>query len=303
MTAALILGLASPVVCAQLSTSILPARLAQGSPILIQVKATARLVALSGEWMGKRIYFAEENPKPGAGTGASKGFSKNSPTIWFAFAGVALDTPVGSYTLKLTGKDAKGTEVSGSEIVRVEASHYTTVELKVAKEFTQPDETTQKRIAEDQKLKHEVFERADHGPDTPLRLWQGSFVAPIPNTASDGFGTRRVFNGELQSQHQGLDFHAATGTPVHAANGGKVVLARSLFFEGNCVAIDHGEGLLTIYMHLSELKVKAGQSVQLGEVVGLSGATGRATGPHLHMGVRWQGVYLDPAQLLTLKLP
>jgi murein DD-endopeptidase MepM/ murein hydrolase activator NlpD len=90
---------------------------------------------------------------------------------------------------------------------------------------------------------------------------------------------------------------------VNAINSGTVILAQPLYFEGNCVTIDHGQGLLSLYLHLSELKVKAGDKVERNQEIGLSGATGRATGPHLHIAVRWQGIYLDPAALLTLNLP
>lgn len=86
-------------------------------------------------------------------------------------------------------------------------------------------------------------------------------------------------------------------------NSGTVLLARPLYFEGNCVVLDHGQGLLSIYMHLSEIKVNEGDAVKRGQVVGLSGGTGRATGPHLHVAVRWQGTYLDPARLMRLNLP
>jgi murein DD-endopeptidase MepM/ murein hydrolase activator NlpD len=86
-------------------------------------------------------------------------------------------------------------------------------------------------------------------------------------------------------------------------NSGTVILARPLFFEGNCVVLDHGQGLLTLYLHLSEIKVKEGEQVRKGQEIGLSGGTGRATGPHLHLAVRWQGTYLDPQTLLSLRLP
>jgi murein DD-endopeptidase MepM/ murein hydrolase activator NlpD len=94
-----------------------------------------------------------------------------------------------------------------------------------------------------------------------------------------------------------------TGTPVAAVNRGTVILARLLFFEGNCVVIDHGQGLLTLYLHLSEIHVKEGEPVAKGDDIGLSGGTGRATGPHLHLAVRWQGIYLDPSALLSLRMP
>ena len=103
--------------------------------------------------------------------------------------------------------------------------------------------------------------------------------------------------------HQGLDFAVPKGTPVSATNAGTVLLASPLYFEGNCVVLDHGQGLLTLYLHLSEIKVKPGERVQGGQEIGLSGGTGRATGPHLHLAVRWEGVYLNPATLLSLKLP
>jgi len=120
---------------------------------------------------------------------------------------------------------------------------------------------------------------------------------------SDVFGTSRTFNGKVQSVHQGLDYAVPEGTPVAAVNSGTVLLAAPLFFEGNCVVLDHGQGLLTLYMHLSKIEVKEGERVTGGQKIGLSGGTGRATGPHLHVAVRWQGVYLDPAILLTLQLP
>src|SRR5258707_14126637 len=114
---------------------------------------------------------------------------------------------------------------------------------------------------------------------------------------------RRTFNGKVQSMHQGLDYAIPQGTPVSASNAGTVLLASPLYFEGNCVVLDHGQGLLTLYLHLSEIKVKAGERVESGQEIGLSGGTGRATGPHLHMAVRWGGAYLNPPTLLTLKLP
>jgi len=133
-------------------------------------------------------------------------------------------------------------------------------------------------------------------------LWSGNFRAPVTAAPTDSFGTRRMFNGTLASVHKGMDFRAAMGTPVRAGNSGVVVLARPLYFEGNCVVIDHGLGLYTISMHLSRIDVKEGQHVSLGERIGLSGATGRVTGPHLHWAVRWQDAYLDPAKLLKMNL-
>ena len=116
-------------------------------------------------------------------------------------------------------------------------------------------------------------------------------------------GTRRVFNGKTKSVHEGLDYAVPQGTPIHALNAGTVLLAEPLYFEGNCIVIDHGQGLLTLYLHLSEFKVKSDEHVDADRKIGLSGGTGRATGPHLHVAVRWQGVYLDPGKLLRMRSP
>jgi len=102
--------------------------------------------------------------------------------------------------------------------------------------------------------------------------------------------------------HRGVDFRAPEGTPVHASNAGEVVLARELYYEGNCVVIDHGLGFMTLYMHLSKFEVTEGDHVGKDQTIALSGGTGRVTGPHLHMAVRWNGEYLDPLKLLALKL-
>jgi murein DD-endopeptidase MepM/ murein hydrolase activator NlpD len=168
----------------------------------------------------------------------------------------------------------------------------------VPKQYTEPSAEQLQKIDQDKALKEHAFARV-----TSEREWAGSFRSPAKAEISDVFGTSRTFNGRVQSVHQGLDYAVPEGTPVTALNRGTVLLAQPLFFEGNCVVLDHGQGLLTLYMHLSKVEVKEGERVTGGEKIGLSGGTGRATGPHLHVAVRWQGVYLNPATLLSLKLP
>ena len=172
------------------------------------------------------------------------------------------------------------------------------VPLKVPGQYTAPSPEDQRQIEQDKETKAEVFKTVSAG-----REWKGSFTPPVNAEISDVFGVERVFNGSVQSTHQGLDFRVPSGTSVAAVNSGRVILARPLFFEGNCVVIDHGQGLLTLYLHLSKFSVKEGDDVSKGQPIGLSGGTGRATGPHLHLAVRWQGVYLNPQVLLKLNLP
>jgi murein DD-endopeptidase MepM/ murein hydrolase activator NlpD len=182
--------------------------------------------------------------------------------------------------------------------VPVSEAQYPTTAIKVAPQYVEPPKQIEPRIAEEQALKKQIF-----SVTSPEELWSGAFEKPAHAQVSGVFGSARTFNGVKRNQHTGLDFRVSTGTPVVAANSGTVILARNLYFEGNCVAIDHGQGLVTLYLHLSEFKVKEGDKVKRGEVVGLSGGTGRATAPHLHFAVRWQGMYLNPATLLELTPP
>ena len=175
---------------------------------------------------------------------------------------------------------------------------YKTTTLHVEEKYVQPDAATQQRIAADKAVKDAAFAHLISQP-----LWQGSFRSPVPFAPTDSFGTRRMFNGQLASIHRGTDFHAPSGTPVVAANDGVVIIAQGMFYEGNLVVIDHGQQFSTLYMHLSKIEVKAGEHVTKGQRLGLSGATGRVTGPHLHLAARWQGEYVDPAVLLRLPLP
>ncbi len=121
-------------------------------------------------------------------------------------------------------------------------------------------------------------------------------IDPLPEFRS--FGSRRVLNGEPKNPHSGVDLSAPTGTPVRAAAAGTVVLTGTHYFSGNSVFVDHGDDLITMYFHLDHIDVKQGDTIDRGQTVGTVGSTGRATGPHLHFGVRWHGARIDPAVLL-----
>jgi murein DD-endopeptidase MepM/ murein hydrolase activator NlpD len=259
-----------------------PEQLVNGSPVVMEVVPPVRLTALSAKWLEHDVLFSYD---PATKT-------------WYGMAGVSLETRPGTYALVLQGKTSKAAEITFSQNIKVQAAKYPSIAVTVAKRFTEPSKEQLQRIQQDKAVKHDVFEHTD-----PEREWSGKFLRPVEVPVSDVFGTRRTFNGKVQSMHQGLDFAAPTGTPVLAANSGTILLAGPLYFEGNCVVIDHGQGLLTLYLHLSEVRVKPGERIARGQQIGLSGGTGRATGPHLHLAVRWQGVYLNPATLLTLKLP
>ena len=267
-----------------------PARLVNGMPVLFRVTTPKPVLTLSGNWLGHEIAFSFDA----------------SHKSWFALAGASLETKPGAYPIQLHGETLAGQSAGSPEgqaitfemKIRVERQRYPRVQLKVPGRYTAPSPEDLRQIEQDKETKAQIFETVSAD-----REWKGSFAAPVNAEISDVFGVQRVFNGSVQSTHQGLDFRVPSGTPVAAVNSGRVILARPLFFEGNCVVIDHGQGLLTLYLHLSTFSVKEGDDVNKGQPIGLSGGTGRATGPHLHLAARWQGVYLNPQVLLKLRLP
>jgi murein DD-endopeptidase MepM/ murein hydrolase activator NlpD len=261
----------------QAAVSFTPGLIVAGSPELVVVTAPS-ITKLEGEWLGRKLEFFQSKQK------------------WIALAGVDVEAKTGTFTVHITAETDKGS-LDLSQTVEVHPAHYRTGTLSVAPKFVEPGPEELKEINIDKEIKEKVF-----ATSAPEPLWHGSFQMPVHSPPTDSFGTRRTFNGELASIHKGMDFRAPSGTVVRASNSGVVVLARHLYFEGNCVIVDHGFGLYTLSMHFSRIDVHEGQHVKTGDRLGLSGATGRVTGPHLHWAVRWEGAYLDPAKLLKLNL-
>jgi murein DD-endopeptidase MepM/ murein hydrolase activator NlpD len=272
----------SNVKAADLSVHWQPTVPVNGSPIIFRVTSSQRLTTLSGKWLGHELFFA----------------SDSNGKVWYGFAGASLETRPGKYALESNGMTSSNKEISFERQITIGKGHYHSIVASVPKQYTEPNPEQLQKIGQDKTLKEHAFAHV-----TPEREWAGSFRPPVKAQISDVFGTSRTFNGKVQSVHQGLDYAVPEGTPVAAINAGTVLLAQPLFFEGNCVVLDHGQGLLTLYMHLSKIEVKEGEHVATGQTIGMSGGTGRATGPHLHVAVRWQGVYLNPATLLSLEMP
>jgi murein DD-endopeptidase MepM/ murein hydrolase activator NlpD len=273
--------LIAPLHAAPTEVSLTPSIVIAGAPELLRINAPDA-TSIDGEWLGRKLQF----------------FPTPDHRTWMALAGVDVEAAAGSSTFQIHIHLANNTAHDLTQAVDIHPAHYRTGVLNVPPKFVSPGPDEQQQIEADSKLKERIFAAtADHP------LWSGTFRAPVHAPPTDSFGTRRTFNGTLASIHKGMDFRAPMGTTVRAGNSGVVVLARPLYYEGNCVVLDHGLGLYTVSMHFSRIDVHEGQLVHAGDPLGLSGATGRVTGPHLHWAVRWRGAYLDPAKLLRLNLP
>ncbi len=215
---------------------------------------------------------------------------------WLSVIGIDLDLTAGEYPLEATLRYEDGRVEMRSDVVHVSGKAFPTTELTVAPGYVELSPENQERAARDSSEINAIYSTL-----TPQAYWVQPFQVPIPGTTGGrNFGHRRVFNGEPRAPHSGADLTAATGAEIRAVNAGRVVLAKDLFFSGNAVFIDHGLGVYSVYLHLSKIDVAEGDIVDKGQTVGLVGATGRVTGPHLHWGFRIQNARIDPFSLTRL---
>jgi murein DD-endopeptidase MepM/ murein hydrolase activator NlpD len=172
--------------------------------------------------------------------------------------------------------------------------------LKVDPKFTRAmDSLTEARVERENELARGVGHKAQETP----QLWTLPFLRPRPSRVTSLFGTGRVFNGRVSSSHLGIDYRGALGEPIYAANRGVVALVAEFFLAGNVVYVDHGNGIVTGYFHMSQQLVAVGDTVERGQQIGLVGSTGRVTGPHLHWSARFGALTIDPGDLLSLGPP
>ncbi len=215
-----------------------------------------------------------------------------------AIVGIDLEW-AGRRLLRLEGKDRQGRLRVRKWTIRIRPRRFALQRLTLPQHMVDLDPETTARVAEETGRLNDLWKSV-----APARYWHGHFLSPVVSAAApEGFGLRRIINERPRSPHSGADYQAPTGSVVRASNAGRVALAEEQFFGGKAVVLDHGLGVYTIYFHLEGFLVKAGDKVQKGQEIGRVGATGRATGPHLHFGVRLQGARIDPAALLRLSLP
>jgi murein DD-endopeptidase MepM/ murein hydrolase activator NlpD len=213
---------------------------------------------------------------------------------WRGLIGIDLDVRPGSYAATIEATDGER-HVHATYALKVLPRRFPVRALKVDPALvTPPPEQEARVVREAAELEH-LWRQS-----SPERLWHGPFVPPVASTAASRFGSRSIFNGQPRSPHAGADFPSPTGAPIAAPNAGRVVLARSMYFSGNTVILDHGLGLYSLLAHLSVIGVQEGDRVEAGQVIGKVGATGRVTGPHLHWGVRAGGARVDPLAVLAV---
>ena len=251
----------------------------QGSLFRVRVSGVPAGMRLTGRFAGQPLHFT----------------TTTESTSTETFAAIPID---GDRSLGLVLHCATGTR-DDSLIAQVEArsANYPIDHLTVAPQFAKPpDSATAERIKRETERAQDVARNAHTTP----RLWSEPFVLPRQSRITSGFGHGREYNGAVTSRHMGTDFAGTTGAPVRAANRGVVRIVDAFFYGGNVVYLDHGAGLTSAYLHLSQQAVTAGDTVARGQVIGRVGATGRVTGPHLHLIVRYGSVTVDPMSLFAI---
>jgi murein DD-endopeptidase MepM/ murein hydrolase activator NlpD len=257
----------------------------QGSLLLLELRGGKPLTAVTATWTDKEIPFWQAHAT-----------AEKESSRWRAFLGLDLEQAAGEYKLVVSAKSAAGDAVTCGATIAVRAGKFATEKLKVAPNFVEPNPAQLAKAHDDSEKLHEIFDTV-----TPEKFWTGRFRVPLDGVNTGGnFGKRRVLNGQPSSPHTGVDFPSPTGTLVHAAQRGRVVLAEPLYFSGNTVVIDHGWGVYTLYGHFSEIAVKPGEMVDAGAILGKVGATGRVTGPHLHWGLTVNRAKVNALQIVAL---
>ena len=254
-----------------------PAAVRQGDIITVKVNGPAGLTLLKGEFKNSPVFFDKK------GTGEFTGL-----------IGIDMTLSPGKHHLFLEG-NLNGKEIKDNIPFYVEGRKYAVEKLTFPGKLVELDKETEERAEREAAILKSLWKEA-----SSERLWSEAFSLPVDGNTKPNFGRRRILNGKEKSPHNGIDISAPEGKAVVSPNGGKVVLVGNHFFGGNTVVIDHGQGLFTAYLHLSEVLRREGEIVEKGEPIGKVGETGRSKGPHLHWSARLHEARVDPLKLLDL---
>ncbi|TIH13551.1 M23 family metallopeptidase [Marinifilum sp. JC120] len=251
-----------------------------GQPFLVQISSTQKLNQLQVYWNGKTI-------TPTITT-------NNDESHALVLLGTSLRTEPADMPLEIQAI-TQGIKHNLNRIIHIEPHKYQGEKLSVAPKMITPPEKELKRIKAEREKALKAIRTV-----SAERMWEIPFVLPVKGKKLSRFGLYRTFNGKIKRRHKGLDFRAYLGTPIKSIAAGKVILVGNFYYAGNCVFIDHGNGVVSNSIHMSTVLVKEGDLIKPGQKIGLSGATGRATGAHLHLSVYVQGLSIDPEPLFTL---
>lgn len=255
-----------------------PARAARGDAIRVQASGDGPARPVTVFWLEREHIMAAQP----SGSGWQAEFLLPVP----------LDSGAKSLVLKARTQDGRQAEAR----VALFDKKRPVQALRVDKKYVDPPAAVQERIRKDREKAGKALDNY-----SPERLWTAPFARPVPGGVSSKFGLKRVFNDQPRGVHRGLDLRGAEGTPILACADGRVVLADDLYFSGNAVYIDHGQGVFTSYLHMSRILVRPGDVVRRGQVIGKVGSTGRVTGPHLHLSLIVLGQAVDPEPLLEAR--
>jgi hypothetical protein len=258
-----------------------PDRVTQGEVYLVTISGDDTVASARGLFAGRSVYF---NPTGVAGTFAG-------------LIGVDLAASPEVKILALTIKKNDGATETMTRSITVVKGNFSVQRLTVDDKWVSPDEATCKRIQHENEIVTALY-----ATESRRKLWSGPFMMPLIGEITGSFGLTRYINGSPSSSHNGIDIAAVTGTPVVAANDGRVALVMDMFYSGLSLFVDHGQGLYTMYFHLSDILVTGGEDVKRGQMIGLVGATGRVTGAHLHFGARLNYNKINPADLVGKRL-
>jgi len=266
-----------------MSVSATPNPVSNGRTVLLEIDTRNLADGIVGiqAWSGKKAIPVYQHPLKG-------------PDVFIGFVGVSYFYKSESVDIKLEWTNRSGYHFMQIPL-EVSKGRFKKEKLRVPKGKVSPSSTDRRRISGERSKIKQIYSTPE-----PSRLWHAPFAMPATGKVTSPFGSQRVMNGRLKSYHNGVDFRAATGTPIYAANDGVVRLASNLFYSGNHLIIDHGLGIFTGYSHLSAFSVEQGQRVHKGQEIGLAGATGRVNGPHLHWATKINGINVDPLQLAEL---
>ncbi|MBN2224628.1 MAG: M23 family metallopeptidase [Deltaproteobacteria bacterium] len=259
-----------------------PGRVTQGGIYVVTLSGDDTVMSARGIFARRNVHF---NP-----TGVSGSFT--------GLLGVDLSASPEVRTLVVTVKKSNGITETLTRSITITRGDFSVQRLTMDEKWAnKPDEATLKRIERETGVVTALY-----ATETPRRLWSEAFMMPLIGGITGAFGLARYINGKPSSPHSGIDIAAVTGTPVVAANDGTVALVMDMYYSGLSLFIDHGQGLYTMYFHLSDVLVTGGESVKRGQAIARVGATGRVTGAHLHFGARLNYNKVNPAELMGKRI-